>query len=74
MRTIKDKAQIFAKNLEFRYGEYFYGVMPQSRLNPYRESINSNQAIFVHVPKSAGTSISIALFGETLGHSEAPPV
>lgn len=45
----------------------------RQRLNIYRRYFNwkSSNIIYIHNPKSAGTSISYALYGRTLGHYPA---
>ena len=42
-------------------------------INKYRRYSywNKHQAIFIHVPKAAGTSINHAIYGRTLGHYTA---
>jgi hypothetical protein len=45
----------------------------REKLNLYRRypSWSRSECIFIHVPKAAGTSVSMALYGRTLGHYSA---
>ncbi len=69
MLTTRDKAQIFLKNSQFQvaYPDWLYRLFWQSG-NPFVGGFYKHKAIFIHIPKVAGTSIANALFGESVGH------
>lgn len=71
MMTPLDKVQIAVKDMEFHIN--FYRVLTgvpflSRRMNPYAPCFDKRNAIFIHIPKAAGSSISSALFGGNVGH------
>jgi hypothetical protein len=51
--------------------EIFYNI--KYKLNLYHRYFfwNKHKCVYIHVPKAAGTSINLAIYGRTLGHYSA---
>lgn len=69
MLTLKDKAEIFVKNSQFKleFPSLLYRYLWKAG-NPFIPGFHEHKAIFVHIPKAAGSSVSETLFGEPVGH------
>ena len=71
MMTPLDKVQVAIKDMEFHIN--FYRVLSgvpflSRRMNPYSPCFEERKAVFIHIPKAAGSSIASALFGGNVGH------
>jgi hypothetical protein len=67
--TFFDRAAIEIKNSQFDLNipGFSYRFFWRQG-NPFVEGFNQKKCIFVHVPKAAGSSVSKALFGQSVGH------
>lgn len=58
--SLWDKYRMLPQSIRF-------AVLARQRAQPWREA----GVVFIHVPKAAGTSINLALYGEWMGHARA---
>lgn len=69
MLSIRDKLEIQSKDWLFHVnllGCAYQTLWPAG--DPFAAGFYEHKAIFVHVPKAAGSSVADALFGQPVGH------
>lgn len=64
-----DEIRRHFRNLEFHLPVTLQGPLVRAvRENPYMPAFKESRSIFVHTPKTAGTSIGQAIYGRWVGH------
>jgi len=73
MLGLRDRYRQDLKNVEFRYGRFVppYLLARLGIGSPYLDEDHRYSCIFVHVPKSAGTSLRAAIYGRKSFHVPA---
>jgi hypothetical protein len=67
MLILREKIRYYEHVLPFKLSKHVNTTLFKWS-NPYKEEIDKTNCIFIHIPKNAGTSISSAVYGRTLGH------